>query len=73
MNFGKAIVSARKKAGLSQVDLAKKLDVATGTVAGWELGPGKENGHGFPLHRLDDIANALGLSVDALIKAAKVP
>lgn len=57
---------------MSQADLAAKLDVSTGTVAAWELEKKgrKKKGHGFRIDRLPDIANALDMTVDELVKAA---
>lgn len=72
MRFGRAIVAARKKAEMSQAELARKLGVSTGTIAGWELDDtaGNPHGHGFRLDRLPKIAKALGVTVDELVKAA---
>lgn len=64
MNF---IAEARKKAGLSQADLAKRLDVSTGTVAAWELLPA-DKGHSFRLAKLTDIAKALKVRESDLLK-----
>lgn len=59
MNF---IALAREKAGLSQAELAEKLDVSTGTVAAWELLPDRDAGHNFKLSRLTKVAKALKVS-----------
>lgn len=56
-----ALVSARMKAGLTQVELAKKLRVAPSTVAGWELGT-----HSVRSTRLPQLARALGVPVAKL-------
>ena len=37
MTFGEKLLSLRKKAGLSQEDLAEKLDITRQTVSKWEL------------------------------------
>ena len=71
MNFGKAILTAREKAGISQAELAERLGVSTGTVAAWELTRKKEQGHGFRIDRLTEIAEALGISVGELVTDAK--
>lgn len=54
MNF---IAEARKKAKLTQAEVAEQLGVSTGTVAAWELLPIK--GHSFHLTRLDEVARVL--------------
>jgi transcriptional regulator with XRE-family HTH domain len=61
------IAAARKKVGLSQVALAEKLGVSTGTVAAWELLP-NESGHSFRLVRLTDLARALRVKEAELLK-----
>ena len=65
MSFRERLVEARTKAGISQAELAKRLDVSTGTVAAWE-GDG-EHSHGIRMSRLQDLAAALGVPVSELI------
>ncbi len=48
---------------MSQADLARKLDVSTGTVGGWEVGA-----HKIRLHRLRKVARALKLDVSELLE-----
>lgn len=38
MTISVAIALVRKRRGLSQVQLAKKMGVSPSTIAGWELG-----------------------------------
>ncbi len=47
---------------MSQVQLAKRVGVATGTVAGWELGD-----HGIRKGKLKRVAKVLKLSVEELL------
>ena len=56
-NLGKNIQMARKRAGLTQAELAKKLGVATGTVQQYELGKRCPS-----LERLKEILNVVGMS-----------
>lgn len=42
IHFGKRIAMLRRKANLSQADLAKKLDVTSQAVSKWECGKGEE-------------------------------
>lgn len=57
-----AIKTARKRAGLSQVQLAQKLGVSPSTVAAWELGT-----HSMRTARLQQVARALGVKVSKLL------
>lgn len=54
--------SAREAAGLSQVELAEKVEVAPSTVAGWETGA-----HGIRMARLTKVARALRTTVEKLV------
>jgi transcriptional regulator with XRE-family HTH domain len=65
MKLPKRLVAARKRAGLSQADLAAKLGVSPGTVAGWESAG--EHAHGMRLDRVAEVAKALGVEVAELI------
>lgn len=54
--------AARERAGLSQAELADKLEVAASTVAGWELGT-----HGIRIDRLSQVAKITGVDVAELL------
>jgi transcriptional regulator with XRE-family HTH domain len=59
--IGERIKSARRKAGFTQRELAKKLDVSAGAVGQWETG-------GVPAtDRLATLADLLGISLDWLL------
>lgn len=62
MTVGEKIQAVRKEKGLSQKDLAKILNIATGTVQQYEAGKRK-----VTVEKLMDIAFALGVPVDRLI------
>lgn len=62
MTFRDALKMYRKKAGLSQTDLAKELNVGRSTVAMWETG---DREPGFDT--LAKIAAVLGVPSSALI------
>lgn len=62
MELGKKLLYLRKRRGMSQQDLAEKLDVSRQSVSKWELGtaaPSTEN--------LINIGKLFGVSVDALV------
>ena len=52
----------RKRAGLTQVELARKLHVANGTIAMWETGKREPN-----FETIQKIAGILNVSIDDLI------
>lgn len=52
----------RKKAGLTQVDLADKMGVSIATLRRWESGETAPNGT-----RILELANLLGLSPDEIV------
>ena len=56
------LAQARKARGLTQVELAKLLDVSPGTVGGWESGA-----HGIRSGRLGQVARVLGVEVAELV------
>ena len=61
-NFGKMISKLRKKAGLTQAELASRLNVTDKAISKWENGgaePGIEN--------LKALANLYGVTVDELV------
>ena len=54
MNFAKNLIEARKKLGITQTELAKRLGKVQGAVAMWESEKREPK-----LSELEDIANAL--------------
>lgn len=63
MNFSEKIKTQRKKLGLTQSDIAKKLFVTRQTVSSWE------NGKSYPdLNMLVKISDVYEVPVDALLK-----
>ena len=61
---GKMISEARKLKGMSQVELAKKLNVTQGTVGSWEIGIS------FPRPKsMVKLCELLQIPVEELIKA----
>ena len=62
MTFGEKLQDARKRAGLSQEQLAEKLSVSRSAVAKWE------NNNGMPdIDNLKAIAQLLDVSIDYLL------
>lgn len=60
---GALIAELRKEKGLTQAELAEKLNISNRTVSKWE------NGDGYPdITILFDLANVLGVTVDELLK-----
>jgi len=64
-DYGRHLSSLRKAAGLSQAQLADKLDVRQSTVASWEHSANPPKGSILP-----DLAAALGVSLDVLLGAS---
>lgn len=63
MELGKKLSSCRKKAGLSQEDLAEKIYVSRQTISNWE------NDKSYPdIHSLIALANLFQLSLDKLVE-----
>lgn len=63
MELGKKLSSCRKKAGLSQEDLAEKIYVSRQTISNWE------NDKSYPdIHSLIVLANLFQLSLDQLVE-----
>lgn len=61
-SFGLNIASLRRKGGLTQAALAKKLNVSDKTISKWETGLG------FPeITQLPVLANVFGVTVDYLV------
>ena len=59
----KALKRVRMRAGLSQAEWADKLHVASGTVAGWELGT-----HTPQWENIRKIAEVSGVAVEDLLE-----
>jgi len=63
MTFGEKLKEARKKAGLTQVQLAEKMNVSRSAVAKWE------NSNGMPdIENMKLLAQLLNVSIDYLLK-----
>lgn len=62
MPFNEKLIELRKKAGLSQEDLAHKLGVSRQSISKWELGVCKPN-----IAKLQNIAILFNVSIDYLI------
>lgn len=63
MQTGKLIAELRKKQGLTQQQLADKLNLSNKTISKWESGSGSPDISNLPV-----LADALGISVDELLK-----
>lgn len=61
-----AISRLRKKQGLSQVQLAEKLNITQGAVSQWEMGLSKPKSEILP-----ELAKALNCTIDELFKKDK--
>ena len=70
MEFGEKLRSLRMKAGLTQLDIAEKLDVSAAAIGAWENGRAKPR-----LTKLGQLAELLGTSAAALMgeEAEPVP
>ncbi|VTS26586.1 helix-turn-helix domain-containing protein [Streptococcus pseudoporcinus] len=63
MELGEKLSSCRKKAGLSQEDLAEKIYVSRQTISNWE------NNRSYPdIHSLIALVNLFNLSLDQLVE-----
>lgn len=62
MNIGKRIVIARTNAGLTQAELAKRMDIPYQTIGHWE-----RNMSSPKFSSLERLADALGINVETLI------
>ena len=60
---GKLIAELRKQQGLTQQQLADKLDLSNKTISKWESGSGSPDISNLPI-----LADALGVSVDELLR-----
>lgn len=66
--FGGFIASLRKEKGMTQAELAKKLQVTDKAVSRWE------RGQGFPdIHSLEPLAKALDISLVELMNSERSP
>lgn len=68
MKLGEKILSARKKSGLSQVDLADALGVSRQSVSKWETGEANPE-----IGKLPELARLLGVSTDWLLSEEDEP
>ena len=65
--FGAYIATLRKEKNMTQVDLAKKLQVTDKAVSKWE------RGLGFPdINSIEPLADALGVSVLEIMRSEKI-
>ena len=62
MKFGKRLYELRKKAGLSQEELAEALDVTRQTVSKWEVGDSTPD-----MAKLTAMGAFFGISLDELV------
>ena len=66
-NFGKFICSLRKENGLTQIDLAERLNVSDKAISRWE------NGKNYPdIEILEKLAAELGVGVSELIACKRI-
>lgn len=63
MNFAERLAEARKKTGMTQEQLAERLDVSRQTVSKWEAGQAQPEAG-----RIAGLADALGVTCDALLR-----
>ena len=63
MSFGSQLQNARKKAGLTQLQLAEKLSVSKSTVTSWECDDRQP-----ALPTLKQIVNLLGVDAETLLE-----
>lgn len=66
MNLGKNIYTLRKKSGLSQEELAEKINITRQTISNWELGETYPNPEQLKL-----ISELFGVSIDSLVENSK--
>lgn len=68
IRFGAFVAQLRKEQGLTQKELADRLNVTDKAVSKWETGKG------FPdVKLLEPLAQALGISLVELIREKKTP
>lgn len=63
VQIGKLIAELRKKQGLTQQQLADKLNLSNKTISKWESGSGSPD-----ISNLLTLADVLGISVDELLR-----
>lgn len=68
MNFGQKLIRLRKKQGLSQEELGRRLDVSRQTVSKWEAGASYPD-----FERLILLADFFGVSLDELARDGHKP
>ena len=68
MTLGEKLTQARKAAGLTQTDVAAKLDVSRQAVSRWESGQSKPS-----TERLLALGELYGVSIDRLLNQADTP
>ncbi|MBL9102185.1 MAG: helix-turn-helix transcriptional regulator [Myxococcales bacterium] len=66
--LGERIATLRRRAGLSQPELAERLGVRTATVSNWERGEGEPQ-----LLDADAVARALSVDINVLTGRAPLP
>lgn len=66
MEFHERLLEVRKKAGMTQSDLAEKLDVSRQAVSRWEMGTAKPE-----FENLIAISKIFGVSIDYLLKGVE--
>ena len=68
MNFHEKLYALRKASGMTQTDLAEKLDVSRQAVSRWEMGTAKPE-----VDTLIAISELFGVTLDSLLKDQKEP
>lgn len=68
MKFSEKLLELRKEKGLTQAELAEKLNVSRQTVSNWELGTAGPN-----LERLSELSEFFGVPLDVLLGDDAVP
>ncbi len=68
MKFNEKLIKLRKASGLSQEELADKLNVARQTVSKWELGETTPE-----MNKLIELSDLFDVSIDEMVKEAKMP
>lgn len=67
VNIGRFIANCRKDQGLTQAQLAEKLDITYKTVSKWECGKGLPDAS-----RMIDLCNILNITVNDLLSGEKI-
>ena len=65
MEFHERLYEVRKNAGMTQSDLAERLNVSRQAVSRWEIGTAKPE-----FENLIAISNIFGVSIDYLLKGS---